>query len=49
VREEDGADQIAALMMLQFGPKAAITTIKGPTTRRATMKAGTHASLPPSA
>jgi hypothetical protein len=28
-REEDGADQIAALMMLQFGPKVAMTTIKG--------------------
>ena len=28
-REEDGADQIAALMMLQFGPKVAQTTIKG--------------------
>lgn len=28
-REEDGADQIAALIMLQFGPKVALTTIKG--------------------
>jgi hypothetical protein len=28
-REEDGADQIAALLMLQFGPKVALTTIKG--------------------
>src|SRR5262249_5794218 len=28
-REEDGADQIAALIMLQFGPKVAQTTVKG--------------------
>jgi hypothetical protein len=28
-REEDGADQIAALIMLQFGPKVALTSIKG--------------------
>jgi len=28
-REEDAADQIAALIMLQFGPKIALTTIKG--------------------
>jgi hypothetical protein len=28
-REEDGADQIAGLIMLQFGPKVALTTIKG--------------------
>lgn len=28
-REEDGADQLAALIMLQFGPKVALTTIKG--------------------
>jgi hypothetical protein len=28
-REEDAADQIAGLMMLQFGPKVALTTIKG--------------------
>jgi len=28
-KEEDGADQIAALIMLQFGPKVALTTIKG--------------------
>jgi Putative metallopeptidase len=28
-REEDGADQIAGLLMLQFGPKVALTTIKG--------------------
>jgi len=28
-REEDGADQIAALIMLQFGPKVALTTVKG--------------------
>jgi len=49
VREENGADQIAALMMLQFGPKAAITTIKGTYNASHHMKAGTHASLPPSA
>jgi hypothetical protein len=28
-REEDGADQIAALIMLQFGKDVALTTIKG--------------------
>jgi len=28
-REEDAADQIAALLMLQYGPKVALTTIKG--------------------
>jgi Putative metallopeptidase len=28
-REEDGADQIAALVMLQFGKDVALTTIKG--------------------
>ncbi len=28
-KEEDAADQIAALIMLQFGPKVALTTIKG--------------------
>jgi hypothetical protein len=28
-REEDAADQVAAFMMLQFGPKVARTTIKG--------------------
>jgi hypothetical protein len=28
-REEDGADQIASLLMLQFGKEVALTTIKG--------------------
>src|ERR1700704_129645 len=28
-KEEDAADQIAALLMLQYGPKVALTTIKG--------------------
>jgi len=28
-REEDAADQVAALIMLQFGPRVALTTIKG--------------------
>ena len=28
-REEDAADQIAALLMLQYGPRVALTTIKG--------------------